>query len=457
MRLTYRQIIKTWWPLAFSWLLMSVEIPLLSAVIARLDNPEINLAAYGGVVYPLALIIEAPVIMLLAASVALSRHRQAYDLIRRYMMTAGLLLTVLHILVAFTPLYYVVVRGVIGAPEEIVEPARLGLMIIVPWTWAIAYRRFQQGVLIRFGHSGAVGVGTLVRLGADCAALAAGYFSHLLPGVAVAAFAQASGVVSEAIYAGLRVRPVLKHDLRLAPVDERLTWRGFADFYIPLALTSLISLLWQPVGSAALSRMPGALESLAAWPVVSGLVSLLRSFGTAYNEAVVALLDRDHAWPSLHRFTLWMASATTALHLLIAATPLAGLYFARFSALPPDLAALARTGFWIALPMPALTVLQSWFQGSILFGRRTRGVPESVAIFFVTALLALGAGVSLGRWTGLYVATAAFVLASFTQMGWLWFRSRPVMTILRNSAESETQLFFANYANGANYTNKRIF
>src|SRR5512135_1621601 len=153
MHLTYRQIIKTWWPLAFSWLLMSVEIPLLSAVIARLGNPEINLAAYGGIVYPLALIIEAPVIMLLAASVALSRHRQAYDLIRRYMMTAGLVLTLLHILVAFTPLYYVVVEGAIGAPKEIVEPARLGLMIVLPWTWAIAYRRFQQGVLIRFGYS----------------------------------------------------------------------------------------------------------------------------------------------------------------------------------------------------------------------------------------------------------------------------------------------------------------
>src|SRR5512142_972670 len=169
MALTYRQILKTWWPLAFSWLLMSVEIPMLSAVIARLPNPEINLAAYGGIVYPLSLIIEAPVIMLLAASVALSRHRQAYARIRRFMLAAGLLLTGLHALVAFTPLYYGVVEGLIGAPKEIVEPARIGLMLMLPWTGSIAYRRFQQGVLIRFGHSGSVGVGTLVRLSADIA------------------------------------------------------------------------------------------------------------------------------------------------------------------------------------------------------------------------------------------------------------------------------------------------
>ena len=159
--LTFRQILKTWWPLAFSWLLMSVEIPAISAVIARLADPAINLAAYGGIIFPLSLIVEAPVIMLLAASTALCTHRQAYLRIRQYMIAAGASLTLLHVLVAFTPLYYVIVRGLIGPPEEIIEPARLGLMLMTPWTFSIAYRRFNQGVMIRFGHSAAVGMGTI--------------------------------------------------------------------------------------------------------------------------------------------------------------------------------------------------------------------------------------------------------------------------------------------------------
>jgi hypothetical protein len=430
MALSYRQILKTWWPLAFSWLLMTVEIPMLSAVIARLAHPEINLAAYGGVVYPLSLIIEAPIIMLLPASVALCKNRQSYALVRRYMMGAGFLLTGLHALVAFTPLYYLVVEGLIGAPKEIVEPARIGLMLMLPWTWSIAYRRFHQGVLIRFGYSGAVGAGTLVRLAADILALSLGYAFRPFSGVGVAACAQALGVFSEAVYAGLRVRPVLRRDLAFAPDSDPLTWRGFGDFYIPLALTSLISLLWQPVGSAALSRMPGALGSLATWPVVTGLIMLLRSGGIAYNEAVVALLDRENAWFSLRRFTAWMASILVVLHLLVAATPLSWLYFERFSALPANLVPLARTAFLLSLPMPALAVLQSWFQGSILHGRRTRGVTESTAIFFGTALLVLGLGVATGQWTGLYIGITAFVLATFTQTAWLWFRSRPVMAKL---------------------------
>jgi hypothetical protein len=50
--LSLRRIVRTWWPLAASWLLMSAELPLVSAVVARLAHPEIQLAAYGGVVFP---------------------------------------------------------------------------------------------------------------------------------------------------------------------------------------------------------------------------------------------------------------------------------------------------------------------------------------------------------------------------------------------------------------------
>jgi len=196
---------------------MAVEIPALSAVIARLPDPRINLAAYGGIIFPLALIIEAPVIMLLAASVALSKDWASYQKIRRFMLAAGAILTGVHLLIAFTPLYDVLVGQIMGVPPEIIEPGRVGLRIMTPWTWAIAYRRFNQGVLIRFGHSNTIALGTLVRLSVDALVLSVGYSIGSLPGVVVGATAQALGVTAEAIYTGIRVQPVLRNELRLAP------------------------------------------------------------------------------------------------------------------------------------------------------------------------------------------------------------------------------------------------
>lgn len=421
------RVFRTWWPLAASWLLMTIELPALSAVVARLPNPEINLAAYGGMVFPVALIVESPIIMLLSASTALCKDWATYQKLYRFMMISAAILTGLHILIAFTPLYDVIARQWIGLPEKVIEPGRLGLMLMTPWTWSIAYRRFQQGVLIRFGHSRAVGVGTMIRLLGGGMVLAVGYGLGSVPGVAVGALAQAVGVFSEAVYAGLRVQRVLRDDLKPAPAVEPLTWKNFAKFYVPLAFTSLLGLLWQPLGSASLSRMADPLTSLAAWPVVSGLVSMFRSFGFALNEVVVALLDRPGAYHSLRRFTFSLAATVTGLQVLALLTPLALFWFGGVSALPPHLAEMARNAFFLAIPMAGLTVFQSWFQGIILNGRQTRAIPEATAIFLSVFLLVALVGIATARFTGIYVGMTGFVAANLAQAGWLWWRSRKIL------------------------------
>ena len=405
---------------------MGAELPLLSAVVARLPNPAINLAAYGGIVFPLALIIESPVIMLLAASTALSKDEASYQLIRRFMMITAAALTALHILIAFTPLYYFVAERLLGAPEVIIEPGRIGLMIMIPWTWSIAYRRFNQGVLIRYNHSKKVSIGTVIRLTADLIVLLIGYSIGTIQGIVVATCAVSAGVISEAIYSGIAVRPVVRDQVKAMPVVKpALTLLNFLKFYIPLVLTSLLTLLVLPIGSAALSRMPLALASLAVWPVISGLTFMFRSIGVAYNEVVVALLEKPLSTQSLRRFTGILSAFTTLLILIMAVTPLSLFWFQVISGLEPDLAAMGVTGLIIAIPTAGLAVLQSWYQGTILYGGRTRGITEAVVVFLVTCTALLWAGVTWGQVTGLYWALASFTIAMITQTIWLWYRSRP--------------------------------
>ena len=184
--LTQRQILIAWWPLAASWLLMGMEMSLVSAAIARLPAAKFHLAAFGGIVFPIALLIEAPIIMMLAASTALSVDSDSFQRLRRFTTMAGAGLSVVHALVAFTPLYDVVLIPLLEPPVGAIEPGRLGLQLMSFWTWAIADRRFHQGLLIRFERSGAVGIGTTVRLVATCSVLLAGILHGGIPGIAVA-------------------------------------------------------------------------------------------------------------------------------------------------------------------------------------------------------------------------------------------------------------------------------
>lgn len=413
-----------WWPLAVSWLLMGLEGPAIGAVVARLADPEVNLAAYGGVVFPLALIIEAPIIMLLAASTALSKDRQSYQQLRRFTRDLGIGLTVVHLAVGFTPLYDWVVVPLLDPPAEIIEPARLGLMVIVPWSWAIAYRRFHQGVLIRGGDSLAVGIGTGVRLMAGAAVLLAGYLTASVPGIAVATAAIIAGVLVEAGFVRWRVHPHLR-DLPAGTEGEGLSTRRLLAFYVPLSVTSLLGLLALPLGSAAISRMPLALSSLAIWPVVGGLGFVFRSPGFAYNEVVIALLARPGAASSLKRFALIISAATT-LGLALFLVPVVGeWWFGRVTGLSPELAQLAQRSLFFALPMPALAVLQSWYQGLIMSSGRTRAVSEAVGFSLVIAIGILVAGVLWQGVTGIYLALGAFTVGELVRAAWLRRRSRP--------------------------------
>jgi hypothetical protein len=436
--LRIRAVFEAWWPLAASWLLMGFELPLVSAMMARMADPTLSLAAYGGVVFPVALLIESPIVMLLTASTALSRDAQAYRLMRDFMLATAGSLTVLHVLIAFTPLYDVVAGGILGVPEAVREPGRWGLMIMTPWTFSIAYRRFQQGVLIRFGRSRLVGLGTVVRLAAIVLVLAVCWAMGSVPGIVAGTAAVAAGVVSEAVFSAIAVRPVLRHELPETSGAAPLTMTAFLRFYLPLAVTPILLFLGMPFASGAMSRMPRPIESLAVWPVFNGLVFTLRSTTFALSEVAVALLERPRAITALNQFTRMLAVILTVVLVGFAVTPLGTVWFAQVSALAPELAAIGTIALWLGLFQPAFGAYLSLYQGVIVHSRRTRAVTESMVAYLAVASAVMAAGVALGRWTGLHVAVVAFTLGGAAHVGWLRWRARQALRdVLAADAQAE--------------------
>lgn len=406
---------------------MAAEQPAVAATIARLGDQKVQLAAWGSVVFPISLVVEGPIIMLLAASTALCGDRERYMKVRRFMMVSGALLTAVHLVIALTPLYGWVTIGLLDTPPEVAEAARIPLIVMTPWTWAIAYRRFQQGVLIRFEKGRAVTEGTLIRLGSVSLALVIGFHSGLA-GAVVGAAAIAIGVTVEALYVHVRVQPTLRSLPEKAPPGEPpLNRSRFLTFYAPLALTPLLTLCVQPIGAAAMGRMPAEIDSLAAWGPLWTLVFVPRSVGMAFNEVVVTLIAVPGMLAALRQVRTELALVTTLFLVLVAATPLAEFWFASAQALEPDLAKFATAALWIALPMPLYQVLQSWYQGALVAARRTRPVTEAVAIYLVVAGSGSALGAHLDVTEGLYWTVGTLVTAGIAQTAWLHWKSRDLL------------------------------
>jgi hypothetical protein len=281
-------------------------------------------------------------------------------------------------------------------------------------------------------------LGALVRLITDAVVVSILYVLGVQSGVVIATVTFTLGILAEAIYSGLRLRPVL-HELRAAlPSETIVTLRSFSKFYVPLVMTSMLMILVQPIGTAALSRMDRPLESLAVWPVIYSLIILWSSAGTAFTEAVVILLEQPRAVSALHNFTLRMATVFVGLLLLMNVTPLAKLWFENIAALPPEMAPTASWSLWVGLLLPGLAFLQSWYTGTLVNMRQTRGITESVAASLLVHGGILYAGILWGKAPGIYVGIVGLVAGHIARTLWLWVRTRKTMRSLRALERDDT-------------------
>lgn len=411
--------------------MMATEGPFLAAIIARLPDPTVNLAAYG-VAFALAILIEAPVIMLMSASTSLVRDRVTYLKLRNFARFLGVATTGLLLAVLIPSVYRWLTGTVLGLPPEVADLTYGALWFFLPWPAAIAYRRFLQGVLIRAGKTRLVAWGTLIRLFGMVIAALAGFFVLDLPGAWVGGLALGTGVTVEAIaarfMAASSVRDLLEGKGDLEARGRNVTYRDIAKFYFPLALTSFIGLSIQPLLTFFMGRSIAPLESLAVFPVVHALSFFFRSMGLALQDTAIALMgERFTHLPELKKFALGLGLATSTGLALVAFTPLSRLWFETVSGLTSELASFALTPTQVIVPLPFLAVLLSLQRAILVEGRKTHDITVASALEVgCVAVLFILLGFRLDL-VGATAAFGAFMGARLVSVSYLLVRCRSVL------------------------------
>jgi hypothetical protein len=423
-----RFIFWFWLPLFASWLLMTAEGPFVSAIINRMPNEVIMLAAQG-IVVALAVTIESPIINLLATSTAMVKDRTTYLLVRRFTIHWAIFLTIISALLAFTPLFKLLVIDLMQTPLPVATWVQPGLKIMTFWSAAIAWRRFLQGVLIHFGLTRRVAWGTVARLltsGGTAVFLA---LTTDWAGVIIGTTSLMTGVIAEAIFATIAVRTIIKN--RFAPQSPRaegdeLTYRELFWFHLPLASTSFLALLAQPLVTFSLARLDKPTLSLAAWPMVFQITLMARAAAFAWPEVVIALGKGPERFPPIRRFTFNMAGTLTIIMFVFVLTPLSAFYIFVIQDMTELVGELARSSLSLFILYPALAVFVSWLRGLLINHRITRQVNMGMAInLLVTAgVLAIGLYLHL---PGLPTAAIALNIAALCEVIYLTWRTQRVL------------------------------
>lgn len=406
--LTQKRIFKFWSPLALTWLMMSVEGPLIAAIIARMPEAIYNLGAYG-IAFSIGLIIEAPIIMIMSASTALTTDIISFRKLRAVTYALNILLTLGMFFVLVPVVFDLITISLLNLPIELRDLTYSATMLLLPWPAAIGYRRFYQGILIRYERTRLVTYGTVIRLGTMVTTAIAGYSIGSLSGAEVGTLALSVGVIFEAIASRIMANPVIKQLKAENEAEKTLSYRDIINFYFPLALTSVISLAVHPMVTFFVSGGKNAIESLAVLPVINSFIFIFRSLGLSFQEAAIALLKKDlSGFRPLLKFFMRLGLFLIFSLILITNTPLMEYWFIYVADLPRELLTFAWLPTRILAIIPFLSLLISFQRAILVNGRRSS--PISYASVVEVSVIAIVMWLTIYQWNFIGATGAAIAI-----------------------------------------------
>jgi hypothetical protein len=441
---------------------MAVESPICVSVVSRLPAPVLNTAAFN-ILMSIALFIESPIIDLLSTSTTLSKNHRDFAVLSRFVWYLVLFTAITHSIMVLTPLYWVITRNIMGLQRDVAQTARLGLAFMIPWAPAIAWRRYRQGLLIRFHQTKMVGFGTVVRVCTIATVNLVLYFATHLTGAQVVGSALVCAVVAEALFIQWASRDVVMKHLTLDPLPseavppeetaedgltgggamdlsdalspvgglerpgaptvyprpnskpEPLTMRKLFAFHMPLTLTTMVALLGSPIIASFLSKAPNPVLTLASWQVAFSLLWLFRTITFALPEVVITLYKDPQSARKLRDFCMWVGFGTSAIALTAAALRLDYWFFTTVYQSKPQTAELAHLTFLAAAPLGFVNSMQSYVRGMLTAHHLNVARFAAVLCGMTTMIVALVIGLH-SPWRGVLSGAIAMNLGLIAEL-----------------------------------------
>jgi Na+-driven multidrug efflux pump len=150
-------------PLAGTMVCFFLAGPIITAGLARGASPTVSLAAWP-VAYALVMLVGSPMNGMQQVAVRLGYRPQTARLTRRFLSGAGILFSVLLLVLNAAGGTRWLMGTAIGAPASVIDPAMTLAWILVPMPLLTALRSLFRGILIAAGRTGAVQVAILLNV-----------------------------------------------------------------------------------------------------------------------------------------------------------------------------------------------------------------------------------------------------------------------------------------------------
>jgi hypothetical protein len=406
-------------PLSLSDVTMACGDPMMTTTLAHLPDAQNNLAAVG-IAKSLAIFFESPIIMILHAANALAGSQDSRKALWRFTLLVGGGLTFLLSLLGLPIIFNFVGVSLLGIPSAMLATVSQVLLLMGGWPFAIAWRRYFQGLLIYHGQSRAVAKASIFRLLTLALVLTGGFFLRITGGI-LAGFALISGVIVEAIAVTIFARlsgAILPPQIEQPNLPRNLTqvWK----FYLPLANSMMVVWGGRAILISILARAEDATIAIAAWSAAWGLVLVIAN-STRMVQQMVIKYRHQVSDKQLLTFAMSVGAACSSLLLLMSLTPIGDRIVQSFIGNDLTLAKSIKPVLLICAIVPLFVALQNAIQGFLVSENRTGHVNLSTWLGTGTLLIISTFAINKGM-NGAIAAAIAMITSMLVEISCLLWK-----------------------------------
>ncbi len=202
--------------------------------------------------------------------------------------------------------------------------------------------------------------------------------------------------------------------------ESPLTLNRFARFYAPLAATSLLLTVTNPLLASAMSRSVNPATALAGFGVAFSLCGVLYSPLLVGQQVAATKLLNGHRFGPIQSFWLRIGVLFSLLAVAVAITSLGDWVFGGVMGVSGDIFDEARTAIALLAPVPLLTSVRAVHQGRLVAGHSTNPIAFATGVrtaVLVVVAVALTVSTSGGAWVGAAAFTMGLLVETILVAG----------------------------------------
>lgn len=413
-------LLKLWVYPAIAYTILVTEIPLVLAIIQRSSGDITSITAFS---LSLSILLVFNGFALPLAPTAISSLKKGKNLYDTFVYSSlvGVILSLCLAILVFTPLYELLFSNIIRE-DQIRETVRVGLQYFFIAPFAVAMRRYFQGIAIHSDSTLPVMKSAWIRLSLTIV-FAIVLYNLGVEGVVIGSIALTIGALSEALAIYLQIRK----KVNIFTGNDRYNLRGILNNHKPLMAKSLLQISVLPSVSLLLAYYNFPPDIIALWPIFFSTLALFEG-PTQEIEGITLKSLGSYPKNKMFRFSIAIGSTLSILILFLLLSGLMKKYFSLLYEVNENEYTVLFSAIMLSLLMPLSSATRNFFRALAVNRGYNRFIEVAAIVNLGATLTALFIANRSGN--NFNVLVAGYFLASLLELAILFTSSK------RNSLES---------------------